>query len=41
MTWRRWHDRFVYFLHGLLTGHKIAQDARYDPPRPGCLTCGR
>lgn len=41
MTWRWWHDCFVYLLHRMLTGHRVVLDWKYEPAKPVCATCGR
>jgi hypothetical protein len=41
MTWRWWHNCFVYLLHGLLTRHEVVVDVAYEPVKPICRTCGR
>ena len=41
MTWRLWHDCFVYLLHRLFTGHQVGLNRDYEPVKPVCLTCRR
>lgn len=41
MTWRWWHDCFVYLLHRLFTGHEVGLDLKWEPAKPICKTCGR
>ncbi len=41
MTWRWLHDCFVFLLHGLLTGHLVGLDLKYEPAKPVCRTCRR
>ena len=46
MTWRWWHDCFVYLLHAALwrikgQKHEVVLDATYEPPKPMCRTCHR
>lgn len=41
MTWRWWHDCFVYLLHRAFTRHQVVLDCNYEPAKPVCRTCGR
>lgn len=39
LTWRFWHDCFVFLFHGAMRRHSVYLDLRYKPPKPNCHEC--
>jgi hypothetical protein len=39
LTWRLWHDCFVFLFHGYMRRHDVRLDLNFIPPMPYCYVC--